>query len=150
MLKQGSIGQLRRGEISRKHGWIVIAMCHYPRGIRREWRHEYRSDLAPDRKLFRDWKAFERKSGHNAAFVKSRYEKRFHLSAPALEKLSELARRSHEENIYLLCQCELGDRCHREMLLLLARKELGAHTAMIYHEYPAFERRIQRCLLRAA
>lgn len=150
MLQQASLSQIRKGAITRKNGHIVVTMCWYPRGLRREVRDEYRHDLAPDRELFADWKKNKEKFGHEAAFVRSHYEKRFRLTAPALEHLSHLALLSHRKNVYLVCQCQLGERCHREMLLLLARAEYGAHIGMVYHTYPTFLRRIKGLLLSAA
>src|SRR5687767_7745897 len=117
MMKQGSVLQLRRRELLPSMGYIVIGMCFYPRGVSKEWRHEYRADLAPDRELFREWKNFEKTSGHDAAFRLTNYETRFTLKSEALVHLDCLCER--EEDVYLICQCQVGERCHREMLMLL-------------------------------
>jgi uncharacterized protein YeaO (DUF488 family) len=147
MLQQVSIAEIRQGKVARKDGYLVATMCYYPRGLRRALLDEYRSDLAPDRKLFAEWKAVEREAGHEAAFVKSRYEKRFTLSPRAIEKLGELSLRAQREPVFLACQCALGERCHREMLMLLAREELGAPVGRLYHSYPTFRKRIPGLLL---
>jgi uncharacterized protein YeaO (DUF488 family) len=142
MLRQGSIQDVRSGRLTRREAYLVAAMCYYPRGLRRVLLDEYRSDLAPDRELFREWKMVERRSGHDEAFAHTRYEERFLLSAEAIAHLVELARLSREKDVVLLCQCGPGERCHREMLLLLAA-ELGARTAGVANEYPAWRRRIR-------
>ncbi len=150
MLKQASITQIRNGEITRRDGHLVIAMCHHPRGLPRAARDEYRRDLAPDHALFREWKSREKKMGPDQAFKKSRYAKRFRLSPEGREKLSQLSWLSQRRDVYLFCQCELGARCHREMLLLLARREFGARIGMVYHRYPEFLRSAGKSSLRAA
>lgn len=142
MLRQGSISQLRSGEISREHGYLVIAMCFYPRGIRREIRDEYRKDLAPPKELFLDWKAAKETWGHEQAFARSRYEQRFALGAAALEHLRELAAR--RGNVYLFCQCELGHQCHRELLLLTAATLWKAKTSPLFHRYPVYGKRLAK------
>lgn len=144
MLRQGSVDQVRHQTLPRANSLIVITMCHYPRGIRKEWRDEFRSDLAPDRLLFKEWKSFEQVEGHDQAFALARYEQRFHLSPIALAHLAELSVQSHTKDIYLVCQCQVGERCHREMLLLLAQKLYGAAAESIFNSYPVFENRIQK------
>jgi hypothetical protein len=115
-------------------------MCYYPRGIKKEWRDDYRNDLAPDRKLFGQWKEFEKKSGHDQAFELSHYEERFHLSPVALFLLKKWS--EEKKTTYLVCQCHIGERCHREMLLLTAQKKYGAQIGRLYHSYPIYEKRI--------
>jgi uncharacterized protein YeaO (DUF488 family) len=141
LIHQASVLQVRRQEISRISTWIVITMCYYPRGIKKEWRDEFRSDLAPDRELFREWKKYEREVGHTEAFKLSHYEKRFHLSSSALEHLQELSLLSRKMDVYLVCQCAPGEMCHREMLMLLAKTKYGANTAPIFNSYEIFSRR---------
>src|SRR5260370_1217573 len=90
LLKQASISQVREGKLSRENGYLSIDMCYYPRGLRKVLIDEYRSDLAPDRELFKEWKSFERAYGHEEAFRRSHYEERFKLSPAAKEHLREL------------------------------------------------------------
>ncbi len=142
MLKQGSVSQIRHKEIPRENSLIVIAMCFYPRGIKKEWRDTYINALAPARELFTEWKAYEKKSGHDEAFRLSHYEERFSLTPFALNHLKIYSEDSGKMDIYLICQCEVGSRCHREMLLLTAKKRYGATIAPLFHTYPVFEKRI--------
>lgn len=144
MLKQGSISQLRTGELNRQNGYIVIAMAFYPRGLKKELADEYRSNLAPDRELFREWKEFEASHGHEAAFQKSSYEQRFQLPPDAWESLRRLTDVSRSKDVYLLCQCELGERCHREMVALAAQFKFKAEIAPLFNTYPVFESRLNQ------
>jgi uncharacterized protein YeaO (DUF488 family) len=141
MLQQASVRQIRSGEITRQQGRVVIAMCFYPRGLRKELRDEYLRCLAPDPVLFRDWKRFERECGHEEAFARSHYEDRFALSEEALSHLERLSSESRSRDIFLVCQCEVGERCHREMLLSLAKERFGASVGPIFHSYPRFRSR---------
>src|SRR3989338_317626 len=113
--------------VTRANGYIVIAMCFYPRGLKKELRDEYLSSLAPDKALFKDWQEFAKRYGHEAAFVE-------------LERLTVLSR---QKDVYLVCQCSEGERCHREMLLLAAKKAFGAEIAPVSQEYPRFLARLQ-------
>lgn len=136
MLKQASVAQIRSGEISRQSGHIVIAMCGYPRGLKRELRDDFLPELAPTRDLLNDFKKIEKTDGHEQAFIKSNYYSRFRLSESAgydLRHVSELAR---DKDVYLVCQCEFGERCHREMLMLIARQRFGVAIAEVFHKYP--------------
>lgn len=143
MLKQASISEIRSGKISRKDGYLVAAMCFYPRGLKKELLDEYRAHLAPDRKLFKDWKEVEQKSGHEAAFTETSYEERFTLAPDALESLRRLTDISLTRDVYIACQCEPGERCHREIVLLVAEHKFGAKIAPIHHEYPVFLKRLK-------
>ncbi len=134
-LKQASVKQIRSAELIREHSYIVITMCYYPRGLKKELRDEYRSDLAPDRLLFKEFKDYQKKIGHEEAFVKSNYENKFSLNENALQHLKELSELSKIKDVYLVCQCEVGKKCHREMLLLTAEKLFGAKIDFIYHSY---------------
>ncbi len=146
MLKQAATGQVRKNEIKKTDGYLVIAMCFYPRGLRRELRDEYRGDLAPDRALLKDFKAAVEKVGHNAAFAEVRYEERFQLSAAALAHLRHLSALSQKQDVYLICQCELGQRCHREILMLLAEQKFSAPIEKTYFDYPiALRRFLEAC-----
>src|SRR4051812_7343595 len=126
MLKQGTVTQLRKGELSRKDGFIAITMRFYPRGLKRELRDEYIRDLSPDTNLFKEFKKFQKTIGHEAAFKKVNYEKRFHLSFDGYEKLRQLSELSRRQDVYLICQCEIGQYCHREIMLLIAHHQFGA------------------------
>lgn len=142
MLKQASIRQIKKGEISKQNGYLSVTMCFYPRGMKSELMDEYRSDLAPDRELFADFKKFQSEFGHEEAFEKSQYLQRFTLARRALEHLKVLAQQSREQDVYLICQCELGEMCHREILLLIAEKEFGASIDPVHHSYETFLKRL--------
>lgn len=142
MLTQASVAQLRSGEVSRKDGYIVVAMCFYPRGLKKDLMDEYRANLAPDRELFAEWKKFEAQSGHEQAFVLSHYEERFKLSAEGMESLRRLTDTSKKQKVYFVCQCQVGERCHREILLLIARKHFQAAIGPLHNEYPVFQSRL--------
>lgn len=142
-IKQASVRQVRNGEVTRDDGYIVIAMCFYPRGLRKELRDEYRSDLAPERVLFKEFKGYQSRFGHKAGFTRSCYESRFNLSANALEHLNELAQLSRSRDVYFVCQCEVGERCHREMILLAAQKLYGAKIDRVFQSYSVFLKRIR-------
>jgi hypothetical protein len=142
LIQQASVEQVRKRQLSRKNTHIVITMCFYPRGLRKEYRDEYRSDLAPDRTLFRKWKIYEQSKGHDNAFRLSKYEQHFHLSETALSALQQYAIESHKKDIYFVCKCQIGERCHREMLMLAAQKKFGADIAKVFNKYPQFEKRL--------
>ena len=143
MLRQSSVNQIRAGQINRSHGYIVICMCFYPRGLRQDLRDEYRADLAPNRNLFKEWQSFAQTAGHDAAFRKSHYEDRFSLSDAALEHLRMLAEWSTRQDIFLVCQCEVGERCHREILLRMAAYKFGITVDRIFNEYLRIEERLR-------
>ncbi len=136
MLKQASIAQIRRQEITREDGYIVIAMCLYPRGLKREWRDEFLPQLAPSRDLLADFKSFEKTVGHDEAFVRSNYYSRFQLGESGGHDLRHVSDLSRTRDVYLVCQCEMGERCHREILLLMARARFGVEIGAVYHDYP--------------
>jgi uncharacterized protein YeaO (DUF488 family) len=142
MIKQTTVAHIQRQHIPRENTHIVVAMCFYPRGLKKDLRDEYRRDLAPDVKLFKDWQKFEKEFGHELAFQKSDYENRFTLSPAAVEHLGVLCEISQKKDVYLVCQCRVSERCHREILMLTAQKLFGAKTSMIYHKYPDYERRL--------
>lgn len=146
MLKQASIKQIQSGEINRQKGYIVATMAFYPRGLKKELLDEYRSDLAPEKSLLKDFKHFQALVGHEEAFSKSHYEERFALSRRATEHLKELIKLSEKQDVFLACQCGFGERCHREILLLIAQKEFGAKTDPLFHSYPHFEARLPEAL----
>jgi uncharacterized protein YeaO (DUF488 family) len=136
MLKQASVRQIRKEEITKRDGFIAITMRFYPRGLRKELRDEYRGDLAPSKELFRDFKRYQLSDGHEQGFLKSNYEERFQLSSEAEAHLAELAKRSRMQDVFLVCQCAVGERCHREILLLLAKEKFGAKIDKVFHSYP--------------
>jgi uncharacterized protein YeaO (DUF488 family) len=144
MLKQSSVTDIRNGNIHRDHGYIVITMCFYPRGLRTEFRDEYHGELAPDKKLFKDWQAQKELHGHELAFEYSDYEARFTLSEEAWDHLERLADLSNERDVYFVCQCDVGEKCHREILMLLAEREFHAKIAKVYHQYPRALARLHR------
>ncbi len=146
MLKQASINQIRSGALTRENGYIVISMCFYPRGLKKELKDEFRNDLAPTPELLKDFKHFQALEGHGAGFEKSHYEERFSLSRRAFEYFRWLAKSSVEKDVYLVCQCELGERCHREILLLIAQKEFEIATDPVFHTYPIYLKRLESAL----
>jgi uncharacterized protein YeaO (DUF488 family) len=144
VLKQASVGQLRRGEITKKDGYIAVVMCHYPRGLPTGARDAFHSELAPDRPLFAEWKEIEREQGHARAFIRTRYQHRFVLSGWGFHLLHELAERAKEEQVFLVCECAVGERCHREMLMLIAKTTFGAAVDKIFNNYPIWQKRLKR------
>lgn len=142
MLKQASVSDLRQGKLTKSQGYLSICMRTYPRGLKKEFSDEYRSDLAPDTKLFRDFKELQAKVGHEKAFEDCRYEERFELGRRPLMHLEYLAKLSREQDVYLICQCELGEYCHREILLLTAQQKFAATIAPVFHSYPVYMKRL--------
>ncbi len=138
MIRQGAVGQLRSGELSRKNGYIAVTMRFYPRGLKKELMDEYRSDLAPDTALFKDFKKFQESNGHDQAFIDSHYEERFQLSSEGMYNLRQLAEKAKTKDVFFVCQCEVGARCHREILLLIAEKEFGAPIDKVFHRYETY------------
>lgn len=118
-------------------------MCHHPRGLSKNLRHEFLNSLAPDRALLKDFKAAEKSVGHNEAFETCAYEDRFAISPELLSDLKRLSDQSKDRHVYLICQCEMKTRCHREMLLLTARELFDAEIGPIYFEYPKFLDRVR-------
>lgn len=142
MIYQASVEQFREKSIPRGQALLILAMRHYPRGLKKELSDEFRSILAPSPELFKDWKSFEKKVGHEEAFKLSHYEERFALSPVGLFLLKKHSEEANKK-IYLACQCKIGERCHREMLLLIAKNKYGATVGPIFNTYSAFEKRIQ-------
>lgn len=136
MLKQASVAQIRNQDITRADGYIVIAMCIYPRGLKRELRDEFLPQLAPSRELLADFKNFEKSGSHDEAFIKCDYYTRFRLSESGSHDLRHVSDLSRTRDVILVCQCQLGQRCHREMLMLMARERFSVEIGEIYHEYP--------------
>lgn len=141
MLKQASVAQIRSGEVNREQGMVVIAMCRYPRALRRELRDSYESALGPSRELLADFLAQQTKHGHERGFAACHYQERFTLTEGAHARLGELAEQSRKRDVFLVCQCTVGERCHRELLLLLAGRDFRAKVGKVFHAYPTFLRR---------
>lgn len=142
MLKQASIQQVWAQEIPRQNSVIVIAMCFYPRGVKKEWRDDYKKELAPDRELFREWKEAEKLHGHVEAFVHSKYEERFQLSWLGEQYLKYYCNESRTKDVYLVCQCKLGEKCHREMLMLHGKIKYAAEIDKVFNDYAVYLARI--------
>jgi uncharacterized protein YeaO (DUF488 family) len=144
MLKKGCISDLKSGALTRAAGHIVVAMCHYPRGVAKKLIDEYVKALAPDKKLLDDFHAERERLGgnHNAAFLSCHYQDRFTLSDAGIAALERLAEMSREKDVILVCQCRLDQRCHRELLLIMAKKWWHAPTELRTFSYPQFEARL--------
>ena len=150
MLRKGSIADVKQGVINRQRGHIVVAMCHYPRGMSKSLIDEYVKTLAPRPELLKDFLAAKRKLNpllskterHNAAFIAVRYEQRFELREDGVENLRRLANFSSDQDVYLICQCDPDQRCHRELLLIAAKKWFNSKTELRFFSYPVFERRL--------
>lgn len=142
MLKQASVQQVWAQELPRENSVIVICMCFYPRGVKKEWRDDYKKELAPERDLFREWKDAEKEFGHAEAFVKSRYEERFQLSWLGEQYLKYYCVESKAKDIYFVCQCKVGEKCHREMLMLHGQLKYGANIDKIFNDYSIYTSRI--------
>ncbi|MES3039001.1 MAG: DUF488 family protein [Bdellovibrionota bacterium] len=144
MIKQGSVKQIRTGEISRNDGYIIITMCHYPRGLKKGLKDEYRADFAPTRELLKDFNESQLLVGHEEAFLRSQYESRFVLKPGALEHLRTTSERAEKQDVYFICQCEMGERCHREILMLIAHEKFRAPIDKVFHEYPVVMERFRK------
>ena len=144
MLKQSSTDALRDGSLTRKKGYIVVGMHHYPRGLKKDLRDEYVSALAPSDTLLHDFLEHKKTLGedHNAAFEACRYEKRFGITAEGLGHLQRLIELSKKQDVFLCCQCRDDERCHRELLLMLAKDWYGAKIATPRFSYADFAKRL--------
>jgi len=142
VLKQASVQQVWAQELPRENSLIVICMCYYPRGVKKEWRDDYKKELAPDRELFREWKEAEKEKGHTEAFIVSHYEERFQLSWLGEQYLRYYCDESKAKDVYFVCQCKVGEKCHREMLLLHGRLKFGAKIDKVFNDYSIYVSRI--------
>ena len=143
MLKQGSVGDIKSGRLSRSDGYLVVAMRFYPRFLRKELRDEFIADLAPQKELLHDFNAAAKQLGnHNDSFAEVDYENRLELSPKAFSELKRLADLSKTKDVYILCVCKPGDRCHREILMLIANKLYGTKIDRVFHAYPDVMRRL--------
>jgi uncharacterized protein YeaO (DUF488 family) len=118
-------------------------MQYYPRFIKKELVDEYLHSLAPDRELFTDFKALDRKwKDHNRAFREVRYEDRFDLTLKGRQDLERLSWLAKDRDVVLFCQCASLEYCHADLLLLIARHEYGATIRSPRMTYPLFEKRL--------
>ncbi len=147
MLKKGCVDDIKSGALAKSSGYIVVPMCHYPRGLSKQLIDEYVKALAPDKKLLDDFHAERERLGgnHNAAFLSCRYQDRFGLAPNGVAELERLAQLSAGKDVYLVCQCRLDQRCHRELLLIMARKWWGTKTELRAFSYSDFENRLSDC-----
>ncbi len=127
MLREASLSEVKRDGISREHRVLVN-------------RGRGNDELAPGDGLFRDFQAAKKEleaewgrgsaEAHNRAFLACDYEARFRAQVTsdpaALAKLEALARRSREEDLYLVCYEGPAKACHRRILLRLAKERFGA------------------------
>lgn len=145
MLRQGPLADLRSNRIDRAKTRVVVAMRHYPRGLRRELVDEYRPELAPDPELFRAFRAAKEAAAgdHDAAFAAVRYEERFRLTVIGAAELERLARAARAGDVILLCQCSPEEHCHRDLLLLMASAWWGAPVSPPRFPLPLFRDRLE-------
>lgn len=142
MLARIPVSWIKSGKVSRRDGYIVIAMLHFPRYVKTEQRDEYLRSLAPPEELFTEFKALERSSGdHDAAFATVAYEERFEISDEGMQDLQRLSKMSLRQNVYLVCQCTLKQRCHCDLLLLLAQTKFSAYIMRPEQSYVDFQKR---------
>jgi len=95
-------------------------------------------ELAPSKELldeFNSWKArFKPGQGYETAYDfawdKCGYEKRFRAQIAgnpnAAAKLSALAERARNRDVFLICYEAYDKPCHRKLLLRIAEEEFGA------------------------
>jgi hypothetical protein len=142
VLLESSVGDLKKKEAPR--GAEVICMRHYPRFLPKRNGREYRRVLAPDERLFREFRdARLLLQDHNRAFDAVEYEKRFWLSQSGLEELERWASMARRRNVVFFCQCKTGEKCHRHLLLLMAQKFFQVRIAPLPFEYPIFRQRLR-------
>jgi uncharacterized protein YeaO (DUF488 family) len=97
----------------------ILVTRYWPRGISKDrMSAEWLKDLAPSRELLDDWK-------RNRIDWKE-YTDRFHIEMEQCKGLiGELARRSQDDTITLLCFEREGDpHCHRHLLAKLIEQKL--------------------------
>jgi hypothetical protein len=101
-------------------------------------------EIAPPDDLFNDFdkakKRLEKEFGkgsveaHNKAFLDCKYERRFREyimgNPPALNKLEEICKHSHNQAVYLVCYEGAAKACHRRLLLRIAEKRFGAKVVI--------------------
>ena len=131
MLKEASVSDLRSRGIPRESRILVN-------------RGRGNDELAPSDDLYKDFTTskaqLEKELGkgsteaHNRAYLDCDYERRFRLqvtqSPEALRKLAEIARRSEQEDVYLVCYEGPAKACHRRILLRIAEETFGSQVAV--------------------
>lgn len=97
---------------SPEDGYRLLVMQRWPRGIRKGMVDAWERELAPSKSLrvaYRSggmqWEDYAR------SYLKEVSQKR--------ELLAEVARRSREQSLTLLCACVDESRCHRSLLRCL-------------------------------
>ncbi len=128
-----SLEQIRRGEITKNDGFVIVCMRFYPRGLKKELIDEFQPRLSPPKQLLLDFKKAEAQFGHEQAFEVTNYNERFELSFQALAELQRLS--EMDKKVFVGCQCAIGQMCHREILLALAHKLFKAEIGQIFHSY---------------
>ncbi|MGK5085958.1 hypothetical protein WDW86_00210 [Bdellovibrionota bacterium FG-2] len=142
MLNRASIHEVKSGQISKAHGYLVIAMRVYPRFLPKELVDEYLHSLSPQADLFGRYREYKKKlKQQDLAFQMAQYEREFALSGKGLEDLERLAGMSLDQNVYLICQCERLECCHVDLMLLIGEKRFGARIGKLPHEYREFRQR---------
>lgn len=145
MIRQASIEQIANRGINKFHGHIVVVTRYYPRFLKKNLMHEYRSELAPTKGLLKEFKAAEKECGnHDEGFIQVDYENKFELDESGLHSLKELSDLSAEKTVYLVCHCKVGQYCHRELLLLMAEKLFGAKISKVSFPYTDFRNRLEQ------
>jgi len=131
MLKEASISELRSKDIPKDHRVLVN-------------RGRGNDELAPSDALYKDFNTnkarLERELGkgsaeaHNKAYLECDYERRFREKVTqnheALTKLKEIAGRSEQDDVYLVCYEGPGKACHRRILLRMAEESFGARVVV--------------------
>lgn len=140
MLKQARVEDIRKSRLTKKDGHLVVATRHYPRGVKRDLFHDFKSSLAPSKELLAEFMSEVKKRGgdHNTGFVGMNYAKKFHLSERGWWELRQYAKLSKRVDVFLICHCKFEDCCHRELLLLLAQKFFGADIDPLENTYDDF------------
>jgi uncharacterized protein YeaO (DUF488 family) len=127
MLKEASVSELRSKDIPKDSRVLVN-------------RGRGNDELAPSDALYKDFNTkktrLEKELGkgsaeaHNKAYLECDYEKRFKeqitQSSEALTKLKEIANRSEQADVYLVCYEGPTKACHRRILLRIAEESFGA------------------------
>ncbi len=142
-LYRGPISLVKSGQISRRHGHLIVAMRFYPRYTPKALIDEYVRDLAPAEDLFAEFKAKDRElKDHDAAFDLVRYEERFALTAAGDQELARVAELATKRDVYLICQCTHDQKCHCDLLLMTAKHRHGAPISQLPFRYPTYEARL--------
>lgn len=144
MIRQATVEDISNRGINKLHGHIVVVTRYYPRFLKKNLMHEYRSELAPTKELLKEFKLAEKECGdHDEGFIKVDYENKFELDESGLYSLKELSDLSAVKNVYLVCHCKNGQYCHRELLLLMAEELFGAKISKVSFPYTNFRKRLK-------